>query len=102
MKTMILAALVAATTPLVSPAAETLRASTVVATSDLDLSRAADRNRLDRRIVLAARAVCGDASSFDLAGRRKIGRCRETVRIQALPARDALLVRAGGVALATR
>lgn len=102
MKTMILAALVAATAPLAPATAQIVNASATVATHDLDLSRTHDRQRLDRRIVVAARNVCGEASSFDVRGRRNVAACVDAVRARAVPARDALLVRAGGVALAAR
>jgi len=47
-----------------------------VAYSDLDLSTAAGRTRLDRRIQAAVREVCGDtAPSFDLARRHAVRDC---------------------------
>jgi len=47
-----------------------------VAYGDLDLSTAAGRTRLDRRIQAAVREVCGDtAPSFDLARRHAVRDC---------------------------
>lgn len=43
---------------------------------DLDLSTAAGRNRLERRIDAAVRDVCGEAApSFDLARRHAVRDC---------------------------
>ena len=47
----------------------------VVSYSDLDLSSAAGRNRLERRIQAAVRGVCGEAASFDLARRHAVREC---------------------------
>ena len=47
----------------------------VVSYSDLDLSSAAGRNRLEQRIQAAVRDVCGDAPSFDLARRHAVREC---------------------------
>ena len=47
----------------------------VVSYSDLDLSNAAGRNRLEQRIQAAVRDVCGDAPSFDLARRHAVREC---------------------------
>ncbi len=102
MKTMIRAALVAATTPFVPAAAEMVRATAVVATRDLDLSTAHDRHRLDRRLAIAAREVCGEASRFDIVGARKAAQCRGAVLEAAASRRDALVATAAGVSVAAR
>ncbi|MGJ3626171.1 UrcA family protein [Sphingomonas sp. MMS24-JH45] len=102
MKTLILAALVAATTPLVRRWPKPSAPASPSPPHDLDLSRDHDRRQLDRRIAMAAKAVCGEASSLDVPARRTVARCVDTVRAQALPARDALLARVGGVTLAAR
>ena len=47
----------------------------VVSYSDLDLSNAAGRSRLEQRIQAAVRDVCGDAPSFDLARRHAVREC---------------------------
>ena len=47
----------------------------VVSYSDLDLSSAAGRNRLEQRIQAAVREVCGDAPSFDLSRRQAVREC---------------------------
>lgn len=47
-----------------------------VAYADLDLSTAAGRTRLERRINAAVREVCGEAApSFDLARRHAVRDC---------------------------
>jgi UrcA family protein len=46
-----------------------------VSYADLDLSSAAGRARLDRRIDASVRDVCGDAPSFDLARRHAVREC---------------------------
>jgi UrcA family protein len=46
-----------------------------VSYTDLDLSTAAGRNRLEQRIEAAVREVCGAAPSFDLARRHAVREC---------------------------
>jgi len=59
----------------------------IVSYADLDLSSAAGRARLDRRILAAVRDLCGEAPSFDLARRRAARECiaetRANVRLPA-------------------
>ena len=95
-----LAALAAATLPLVPATAQTAPATQTVAVRDLDLSRHRDRTTLDRRLAHAAREVCGEASSFDLVGRRNQRDCRETVVRDALPQRNRLVALASGISVA--
>ena|SRR5947208_2266375 len=51
----------------------------VVHTADLNLSSEAGRRVLDRRLVVAAREVCGEASDVDLAGKNIVRQCRKDV-----------------------
>jgi UrcA family protein len=51
----------------------------IVHTADLDLSTDAGRHQLDRRLVQAAREVCGTASDFDLEGKNDVRACRSEV-----------------------
>ena len=51
----------------------------VVHTADLQLATAAGQRELDRRLVAAAREVCGAASDADLAGRNDVRQCRHGV-----------------------
>jgi UrcA family protein len=102
MKMLILAALVAATTPLVPATAETVPVSATVATHDLDLTDARDRRRLDLRLARAAQSVCGEPSDFDVVGHRKAAECRRDVIGRFIPVRDAMIARAGEVSLAAR
>ena len=46
-----------------------------VAYTDLDLSSASGRTRLERRIQAAVRQVCGEAAPFDLARRHAVRDC---------------------------
>lgn len=77
-----LALIASATTiaPTASQAAEPVTITSVVQTADLDLSSAAGQRALDRRIVRAAREVCGTVSDADLEGRNAARQCRaETI-----------------------
>lgn len=65
----------------------------IVRHADLDLRRAADIRRLDRRIAIAVRAACGTASDLDLAGRNAVTRCRKDTEA-ALSARRAQAIAA--------
>jgi UrcA family protein len=66
----------------------------VVRTVDLDLSSDAGRRQLDRRLMVAAREVCGTASDADLAGKNIVRRCRDEVLAQAHARRDTLVASA--------
>jgi UrcA family protein len=48
---------------------------TIVHTADLDLATAAGRRRLDHRLVIAAREVCGTASDADVTGKNAVRAC---------------------------
>ena len=50
--------------------------TSIVRTADLDLTRVADRQALDRRLGHAIVDVCGDASPADIAGQNVVARCR--------------------------
>ena len=47
----------------------------VVSYSDLDLSSAAGRGQLERRIQSEVRDFCGDSPSFDLSRRQAVREC---------------------------
>ena len=51
----------------------------IVSTGDLDLATAGGKRALDRRLVIAAREVCGTASDADLEGKNKARACRADV-----------------------
>jgi UrcA family protein len=53
--------------------------TSIVRTTDLDLSKADGRKSLDRRLVLAAIEVCGSASDADPAGKNQVRACRKDV-----------------------
>jgi len=62
----------------------------IVRTSDLDLTSAAGRAQLDRRLVRAAWEVCGTASDADLAGKNDARECRAAVLNEARARSEAL------------
>jgi len=64
-------------------AEEAPRNVAVVQTADLDLSSKAGARILDRRLVIAAREVCGTASDADLVGKNRVAACREDVLSEA-------------------
>ena len=79
----------------VTPAsAEPLTVTSIVATADLDLSTASGQNELDRRIIRAAREVCGEASDVDLEGKNAVRQCRADTIAAASSRREALLASA--------
>ena len=69
---------------------------------DLDLGDARGLARLDRRLLRAARSLCGTASTYDLAGRRKDRRCAEAALARTAPARTAAVAAAAQVMVADR
>jgi UrcA family protein len=81
-------------TPTVAEALEPMTATSIVRTADLDLSSDTGRRELDRRIVQAAREVCGDASDVDLEGKNAVRQCRDETIAQAASQRDQLLAAA--------
>jgi UrcA family protein len=68
----VLAAAVSVSPAFAKPIAPAVR---TVAYADLDLSSAAGRSRLERRIGAAVREVCGEATAFDLARRHAVRDC---------------------------
>lgn len=53
-----------------------LVATSIVQTSDLDLSSQSGQRALDRRLNQAVKEVCGIASDVDVAGKNDVRRCR--------------------------
>ena len=72
-----LIATAATVTPTVAEALEPVTATSIVRTADLDLASDSGQRELDRRIVQAAREVCGEASNADLEGKNAARACRE-------------------------
>jgi UrcA family protein len=97
-KTAILAlAMIASAATLMPTAAlalEPVTATSIVHTADLDLSSDSGQRELDRRIVRAAREVCGEASNVDLEGKNAVRQCREETIAQAASHREQLLAAA--------
>ena len=74
MKTIILAAALAA--GCLSAPAFAQQTTISVGYADLDLSRAADVAKLDRRLQAAVNTACGPTSAADLEGSNAASRCR--------------------------
>ncbi len=51
--------------------------SSTVQVADLDLSTEAGQRKLDRRLTLAAKEVCGTASVIDPASQNDVRKCRK-------------------------
>lgn len=92
--TMALIASAATVTPTVAKAFEPVTVSSIVHTTDLDLSSDAGQRELDRRIVQAARDVCGAASNVDLEGKNEARQCRADTIAKAGAQREQLLAAA--------
>lgn len=80
--------------PTVALAFEPETVSSIVRTADLDLSNDAGQRELDRRIVQAAREVCGEPSDVDLEGKNAVRHCREQTVATAAVQREQLLAAA--------
>ncbi len=87
-------------TPAAGQAAEPEMVTSIVATADLDLTTVDGQRALDRRIVRAAREVCGTASDADLAGKNDVRQCRaETIAKAGLQREQLLAARSGSPVL---
>ena len=84
----------ATVTPTVAQAFEPETVTSIVRTADLDLSNDAGQRELDRRIVQAAREVCGDPSNVDLEGKNAVRQCRADTIAAASSQREQLLAAA--------
>ena len=93
----LVSALVTAAAMFAVPAFAEPSASNVslVRTGDLDLGSSAGRSRLEHRLAIAAREVCGTASDADVAGKNDVRRCRDETLAQARTQRDELLAANG-------
>ena len=80
--------------PTVAQAFEPETVSSIVRTADLDLSSSNGQRELDRRIVQAAREVCGDPSNVDLEGKNAARHCVDQTIAQAASQREQLLAAA--------
>ena len=79
-----------------APAAafEPVTVTSIVETADLDLSSVNGQRELDRRIIQAARTVCGEASDVDLEGKNAVRDCRSETIAQASSQREQLIAAA--------
>ena len=66
----------------------------MVRTSDLDLASPAGERKLERRLAMAAREVCGTASDVDLRGKKAVRECRKEAIDRATGQREQLLAAA--------
>jgi UrcA family protein len=82
--------------PTAGQAAEPITLTSIVQTADLDLASADGRRELDRRIVRAARDVCGTASDVDLEGKNDVRQCRAETIAAATSQREQLLAARSG------
>lgn len=91
-----LALIASATTvaPAVAQTFEPVAVTSIVRTADLDLSSANGERELDRRIIQAAREVCGEASNVDLEGKNAVRQCRDETIAVAAAQREQLLAAA--------
>jgi UrcA family protein len=80
--------------PTASQASEPAAVTSVVQTADLDLATGSGQRELDRRIVRAAREVCGIASDADLVGKNDVRQCRDETIAAAAAQRQQLLAAA--------
>src|SRR5688572_4707818 len=80
--------------PTASQAVEPAPVTSIVQTADLDLASASGQRELDRRIVRAARDVCGTASDADLAGKNDVRQCRAETIAAVTAQREQLLAAA--------
>ena len=66
----------------------------LVRTADLDLRSAEGQRKLDHRLAVAAREVCGTASDVDVEGKNEVRKCRDETLALARSQRDAVLAEA--------
>lgn len=78
--------------PTVSQAAE--HASVRVSYADLNLATLVGQNKLQRRVVFAARSVCDNTDQLDLKLARAIAECRDGAVADVQPAIQAAIGRA--------
>jgi UrcA family protein len=91
MMTLFLAAALIGSAP---AAAQTETNSIGVTTADLDLSQATDVAKLDRRLGLAVRRVCGAADENSLAAWGAVTACRLEAAARIAPQRDLAIAEA--------
>jgi UrcA family protein len=66
--------------PSLAQRSEPVTASVTVRHADLDLTTAAGRAALDRRVARAAREVCGPETPYDLYAKVRLRQCRDAAR----------------------
>ncbi len=94
MKALVVAAALIGAAPAIAQVDADQVESVEVRIGDLDLSRASDTQRLDRRLGIAVRRVCGPPESASLEARRAVSACREEAAARVAPQRDAALAEA--------
>lgn len=71
----------------------------LVRTVDLDLGSEAGRRKLEQRLSLAAREVCGTASDVDVEGKNAVRKCRDETLAKAKAQLDARVADRGVIAV---
>ena len=105
MKTIVLAAVAAASLSAAPALAQPGPTRIVISPAGLDLATAEGRAALDLRILHAARTACGTPSSADARGRSKTEACVADLRLAAAEQRDVMIAsaeRRARTALASR
>ncbi|HYD13680.1 MAG TPA: UrcA family protein [Allosphingosinicella sp.] len=94
MKTLVLAAVAAASLSAAPAIAQPGPTRIVISPAGLDLATAEGRAALDLRILHAARDACGTPSSADARGRAKAEECVTGLRAAAAEQRDVMIASA--------
>ena len=107
MKALVVAAALIGAAPAVAQVDADQVESIEVRIGDLDLTRASDAARLDRRLAMAVRRVCGPPEAASLDAYRAVAVCREEAAARVAPQRDTAIAEArrghrSRLALATR
>lgn len=97
-----IAAAVAAVTTATPALAETSPAPARIAISDLDLSTAAGKRTLAKRIAVVTEARCGSFALADTAAFEKVAACRKLIRSEVSPQVAAVETKAARERLAAR
>lgn len=96
MKSILITAVLAASTLAFAPQASAQPVRHTIKTADLDLSTARGLRTLDLRILHAASALCGTPSPSDARGRKRYETCRTDARATAQVQREEILAAARG------
>jgi len=93
-KTLLPTPLIAAALAIPASAGTPAARQAKVAVADLNLATAPGQAKLDHRLAVAIRQVCGAGDQRDLTLQAELRRCRESARKSAAPRRAALIAAA--------